>query len=675
MMIPCPPPPLTPSPPSTPSTTSSTTSTTSSTTSSTTPSSRRLYRQYRDDFTAHRTEGSRRTAAGHAEHKRGGAQRTFLQLFRAFLALLRGRRRSVAFSLLTVTIATGLKLIPPAATGFVLDYILGSQALDPDLVRTFHLPEDKRWLLALVALIVITASALSVGVGVWGRYVNTVNTKRLQSKLRRKVFDHAVRLPLHRVHHIKSGGAASMLREDAGGVAELLFSMLYNPWRAVIQLFATIIILATIDWRLLIGALLIVPIVYFTHRRWIGRIRPLWRDIRHTRQQVDAHAAESFGGMRVVRGFGRQRTETNRFIRGNHLMIRQEMLAWIASRSVEVVWAILIPAATAGLIFYGGLRVLDGAITTGELVMFLFYMAMLLEPLATLATSATSFQNSLAGLDRVLDLLEEPREFADSPGDLVLTPDRVPGRLTLSHVSFTYPESDRTVLHDIELVIPAGTTIALVGPSGAGKTTLCNLIARFYDPTHGTVALDGVDLRAINVQSYRRRLGIVEQDIFLHDGTIAQNIAYGRRHATMRQIEDAAEQAHATEFIDRLSDGYDSIIGERGVKLSGGQRQRIAIARALLADPRILILDEATSSLDTESERLIQDSLARLMMGRTSIVIAHRLSTIAHADLIVVLEGGRIIERGAHDDLMARSGRYRKMVQMQLLPPGSNPRK
>ena len=303
----------------------------------------------------------------------------------------------MAFSLLTVTIATGLKLIPPAATGFVLDYILGSQALDPDLVRTFHLPEDKRWLLALVALIVITASALSVGVGVWGRYVNTVNTKRLQSKLRRKVFDHAVRLPLHRVHHIKSGGAASMLREDAGGVAELLFSMLYNPWRAVIQLFATIIILATIDWRLLIGALLIVPIVYFTHRRWIGRIRPLWRDIRHTRQQVDAHAAESFGGMRVVRGFGRQRTETNRFIRGNHLMIRQEMLAWIASRSVEVVWAILIPAATAGLIFYGGLRVLDGAITTGELVMFLFYMAMLLEPLATLATSATSFQNSLAG--------------------------------------------------------------------------------------------------------------------------------------------------------------------------------------------------------------------------------------------------------------------------------------
>ena len=272
----------------------------------------------------------------------------------------------------------------------------------------------------------------------------------------------------------------------------------------------------------------------------------------------------------------------------------------------------------------------------------------------------------------MLDLLEEPREFADSPGDIVLTPDRVPGRLTLSHVSFTYPESDRTVLRDIELDIPAGTTIALVGPSGAGKTTLCNLIARFYDPARGTVALDGVDLRAINVQSYRRLLGIVEQDIFLHDGTIAQNIAYGRRHATMRQIEDAAEQAHATEFIDRLSDGYDSIIGERGVKLSGGQRQRIAIARALLADPRILILDEATSSLDTESERLIQESLATLMRGRTSIVIAHRLSTIAHADLIVVLENGRIIERGAHDDLMARSGRYRKMVQMQLVSPGSD---
>jgi ATP-binding cassette subfamily B protein/subfamily B ATP-binding cassette protein MsbA len=303
--------------------------------------------------------------------------------------------------------------------------------------------------------------------------------------------------------------------------------------------------------------------------------------------------------------------------------------------------------------------------------MFLSYLAALLGPIAALAGSATALQNSLSGLDRVLDLLAEPLEMPSKPGALVVNKETVAGRITLRDVSFAYSGSPAPVLHEISLDVRPGEMIALVGPSGAGKTTLCNLVARFYDPSQGAVMLDGVDLRDITADSYRRLLGIVEQDTFLFDGTIAENIAYGRRGASEEEITRAASLANAHEFISKLPDGYQSLIGERGVKLSGGQRQRLTIARAILADPRILILDEATSNLDTESERLIQGSLQSLMAGRTSFVIAHRLSTVAHADRILVLENGRIVEQGRHDELMQASGRYREMVDLQTSPPPS----
>jgi ATP-binding cassette subfamily B protein/subfamily B ATP-binding cassette protein MsbA len=292
---------------------------------------------------------------------------------------------------------------------------------------------------------------------------------------------------------------------------------------------------------------------------------------------------------------------------------------------------------------------------------------MLLEPMAVLASSVTQFQNNLAGFDRVLDLLAEPREMNDCAATRGVTKSSVAGRIRLSGVSFTYPGTTRSVLRSIDLDIEPGETIALVGRSGSGKTTLCNLIARFYDPTEGTIALDGVNLRDIEVESYRRLLGIVEQDVFLFDGTIAQNIAYGDRWATQSRIIQAARAANAAEFIERLPDGYETLIGERGVRLSGGQRQRLAIARAVLADPKIFILDEATSNLDSESERLIQQSLAELLRGRTSFVIAHRLSTIRHADRILVLQDGAIAEKGSHDDLMAEGGLYRNMIDLQRI--------
>jgi ATP-binding cassette subfamily B protein/subfamily B ATP-binding cassette protein MsbA len=316
------------------------------------------------------------------------------------------------------------------------------------------------------------------------------------------------------------------------------------------------------------------------------------------------------------------------------------------------------------------MKVIDGRLSLGDLMMFLVYLAMLLEPMAVLATSVTQFQNNLSGFDRVLDLLAEPREMADCPGTRAVAKRAVAGRITLQNVGFVYPGTARQVLREIDLEVEPGETIALVGRSGAGKTTLCNLIARFYDPTGGAIALDEVNLREINVESYRRLLGIVEQDVFLFDGTIAENIAYGDRWATRARITQAALAANAAEFIERFPDGYSTLIGERGVRLSGGQRQRLAIARAVLSDPRIFILDEATSNLDSESERLIQQSLAQVLRGRTSFVIAHRLSTIRHADRILVLEDGAIAEAGSHSELMASSGLYRDMVELQRIERG-----
>jgi len=671
------------------------------------PGSRARYRDYlrrrkdpnwskMDKESVRAAESSRRKDAGAG--KPGGVaapkarSRSFGALFVEFWRQIEGSHAVMYMALATLTLSTAVGLVVPASTKIAIDYVLtdhpGPTGLPARVIEFFGhdgvvTTEDRKQLLWALGAAMVAVSAVAVAIGTWGRWQTTRLTKRTQAAMRRRAFEHAVQLPLHTLHQFRSGGVVGILREDAGQAAELVFTMIYNPWRAIVQLSGTLVILTFVDWRMLLGAMILIPATWFTHRTWINRIRPIYRDIKVTRTGIDAHTTEAFGGMRVVRGFARQLGETARFTHAGHYMTRQEILVWWSSRVLEIVWAILIPVASVGVLLYGGSRVIDGQLSIGDVMMFSTYLLMLLSPLETLTNTAANIQSNLAGFDRVLDVLGEPREFEGARGTLPVSRETARGAITLRDVTFAYPPAPRPknrgapaegdppaepspVLVGVSLDVQPGETIALVGPSGSGKTTLCNLVARFHDPTSGTVSLDGRDLRSIELSAFRRLLGIVEQDVFLFDGSVAENIAYARRDATMEQIVDAARAANAHEFIEKLDFGYDTLIGERGVRLSGGQKQRLAIARAVLADPLILILDEATSNLDSESEALIQKSLARLMRGRTSFVIAHRLSTIRHADRIVVLEHGAIAEVGSHQELMQRSGRYAKLLRTQV---------
>ncbi len=558
---------------------------------------------------------------------------------------------ALQFSLSLVGIA--IDMVWPLVSAYLIDRVILSRALST---------EQK--IGQLIGFGLGMAGLFLFGSGLsWlrGLRLQLLNS-RLAFQLRAALFHRILRLPMGELTEMKTGGILSRLSNDVDSTTGLLQQALLSPVLSTLRLIATLCIIFTLNWRIAVAVIIAMPPILLVQNLWARRIRSIWKSMGQDRQEIDARVSEGLSGVRIVRGFTREQREELAYTLGHHTVIRKQMLATRAQRSVALIWELIMPLAQVTIIGFGGYLVVKGQATLGVLIAFQGYVWRLLEPVMRIASSISDTQRGLAAMERVFDVFDKPEEKPDPP-DAVSAPERVE-QIRFEHVSFAY-RADVPVLRDFDLSVPGGSVVALVGVSGAGKTTVTDLLARFYDPSQGRILLNGVDLRQIRLKSFRSRLGIVQQEVFLFDGSVRENIAYGRIQASVAEVLDAARRANADEFIQRLPEGYDTLIGERGVKLSGGQRQRLSIARALLADPEILILDEATSSLDTESEQLIQASLDELLRDRTTFVIAHRLSTIAHADQIVVLDAGVIVEQGTHHELLRRGGRYAAMVARQ----------
>jgi ATP-binding cassette, subfamily B, bacterial len=576
---------------------------------------------------------------------------------RRYFSWLTPHRVALGWILLLAVITIAIDMVWPLVSRHLVDDVLLSATLTPKekLDRVLML-------CAVVGLLLMASSFLNL----WRGFRMQLLNSKLAFSLRSRLFDRILHLPLNEVTEMKTGGVISRLSSDVDAATGLLQQALVSPVLSVIRLVVTLFIIFSLNWKIAAVVLLSVPPIMLMQNLWIRQIRPIWKSMGQDRQDIDARVSETLGGLRVVRGFGRERREELAYAVGHHTVIRKQMLATGTQRSVGLIWDLIMPLTQVSIMAIGGYLVIRGQATIGTIVAFQGYIWRLLDPVMAIANSISETQRGLAALERVADVLEKVPEKPDRPG-AVDAPARV-NEIRFEHVSFGYT-ADTNVISDFELRVPGGSVVALVGPSGAGKTTLTDLVARFHDPTAGRILLNGIDLRDIKLKSYRSLLGIVQQEVFLFDGTVRENIAYGSRDATDAEVREAARRANASEFIENLPKGFDTIVGERGVKLSGGQRQRLSIARALLADPAILILDEATSNLDTESERLIQEGIEELLRDRTTFVIAHRLSTIRTATLIVVMDAGKIRELGTHAELMQTDGFYRAMVELQLERP------
>ena len=592
-----------------------------------------------------------------AKPDRASKRRDYLK---DYLRWLWPERWAVAAVFLLAIAAAGLDMIEPLFMRFITDRVLlDTTAPTPDRLRLLNLAGG-------LFLAVITVSAgLNIARDYRQRLVNT----RVMLSLRRSLFERLLRLPLATLWDMKTGGILSRLSGDVDSTTGLLQMAIVSPSISVIRLLIAVTVLFVLNWQLAFVALAVIPgavLISFTSAK---RIRPIYRSIRKDVERIDGRVGETFSGIRVVRAFGRELREMLEYARGRNSIVRKELFAHRRELWLWTSWGFALSAVNVAIVWYGGHLYMAGSASIGDIMAFQWYSFLLLNPVWQIVNSFSELQRSLAATERVFEVLAMGTDKPDRP-DARDAP-AVVREIEFKDVEFEYREG-RPVVRDFNVKVPGGSVVALVGRSGAGKTTVTDLVARFHDPTRGRILLNGVDIRELRLRTYRDLLAIVQQDVFLFDGSVRDNIAYARQDATDADVEDAARRANAHEFIEHLPERYETFIGERGVKLSGGQQQRLAIARAILASPQILILDEATSNLDTESELLIQASMATLLAGRTTFVIAHRLSTIRRADLILLLEDGRIVERGTHAELMARRGTYHGMVVRQATSGGKD---
>lgn len=572
---------------------------------------------------------------------------------------LRPRRGILALGFLLMGVNRVSGLVLPYSSKYLIDDVILKQQIQ---------------LLAPLVLVVLAATLIQ-GVSSFAlTQILSKEAQRLIAELRTKVQAHVGRLSLAFYDANKTGALVSRIMSDVEGLRNLIGTGLVQFVGGLLTSLFALLVLLKISPRMTLAALVILGVFSAAMRQAIKFIRPIFRERRKITAEVTGRLTESLGGVRVVKGYHAEEREERIFAGGVTRLLDNILKTLTATSFMSLAGTMLLGVVTVVIMYFGTRQILAKAMTPGSFITYTIFLGMLVAPAMQVVDIGTQLTEAIAGLERTRELLAERPEDQDPRRMVGL--ESIRGEVSFAGVRFAY-EAGKTVLDDINFKSEPGTVTALVGPSGAGKSTIIGLIAAFYIPTSGAIRIDGVDLATVRLDSYRTRLGVVLQDTFLFDGTIRENVAFSRPDAREEQILAACRVARVDEFAESFEKKYDTVVGERGVKLSGGQKQRVSIARAILADPRILILDEATSSLDSESEALIQEGLSYLMRGRTTFVIAHRLSTIRRAEQILVIEAGRIIERGTHATLYAAGGRYYDLYTKQhgveanlLLSPG-----
>jgi ABC-type multidrug transport system fused ATPase/permease subunit len=565
----------------------------------------------------------------------------------AFKEFILPRKKIIGFGLFLILVRSLSGLVLPLATEKLFDTVLPS--------KNFN------WLLILIGVIILALFIQAVSSFVLTK-VLSVEAQHLISILRTKVQQKLLKLPISFFDNNKSGALVSRVMTDVEGVRNLVGTGLVQLVGGTITAILSLILLINISPLMTLFTLIPLGIFAFIALKAFGKIRPIFRDRGKLNAEVTGRLTETLNGVRVIKGFNAEEQENIIFESGVEKLFLNVKKSLTATALITSTSALLIGIASAGVMGIGGYFIMGNTLTTGELISFTLLFGFMVAPIVQMSNIGSQLTEAMAGLDRTQELMMMKEEQNPEIRTIIL--DEIKGDIEFENVSFSY-EENKEVLHDISFSAPAGSVTALVGSSGSGKSTIAGLAATFLSPASGKITLDGNDLSHVSLKSYRSQLGVVLQDDFLYEGTIRENILFPRPNATEEQLLAAVKGAYVNEFTDRFDEGLETVIGERGVKLSGGQRQRISIARALLADPKIIILDEATSNLDTESESFIQKSLQELMKDRTTFVIAHRLSTIQKADQILVIEEGNIVERGKHEELIASKGRYWELFTYQ----------